>query len=81
MTQQAMGELINDLEAKGLVGRVPDPCDGRAKLIQLTLQGQVKMDAAYELIAEIEGALASRVGDEDLKAARRTLRAMIGILS
>ncbi len=81
VTKQAMGELIDDLEAKDLVRRVPDPRDGRAKLIQLTAPGQVLMDAAYEVIGEIEGAVASRAGADDLEAAKRTLQAMVEILS
>src|SRR5262245_23652165 len=32
MTPQAMGELVDDLVAKGYVTREPDPTDRRAKL-------------------------------------------------
>ncbi|MBA2367129.1 MAG: MarR family transcriptional regulator [Actinobacteria bacterium] len=31
VTKQAIGEVVSDLEGKGLVHRVPDPEDGRAK--------------------------------------------------
>src|SRR3712207_4980460 len=41
MTYQAMGELVSELEERGLVARVPDPSDGRARLIQLTDDGRV----------------------------------------
>ena len=37
MTPQAMGELVDELEALGYVERRPDPTDRRAKLIVLTL--------------------------------------------
>ena len=36
MTKQAMGQLVDDLEALGYVERIPDPCDGRAKIVRLT---------------------------------------------
>src|SRR2546430_203464 len=36
MTKQGVGEVIDDLVEKDYVKRVPDPEDGRAKLIQLT---------------------------------------------
>ena len=40
MTAQAMGELVDDLVAKGYLTRVADPSDRRAKLITLTDRGQ-----------------------------------------
>ena len=40
MTKQSMGELVAHLEAHGYVERVPDPSDGRAKLVRPTASGQ-----------------------------------------
>jgi DNA-binding MarR family transcriptional regulator len=31
-----MGQLVADMEKGGLLERVPDPTDGRAKIIRLT---------------------------------------------
>ena len=39
MTKQSMGELVRHLEAHGYVERVPDPGDGRAKLVRATERG------------------------------------------
>ena len=36
LTKQAVGEAVAELERKGYVERVPDPLDGRAKIIKLT---------------------------------------------
>ena len=36
ITVQSMGELVDDLEAKGYLERRPDPHDRRAKRIHLT---------------------------------------------
>src|SRR3954465_10590325 len=44
MTKQAVGEVASELEGIGYVERVPDPSDGRAKIIQLTEEGR----AAYK---------------------------------
>jgi DNA-binding MarR family transcriptional regulator len=52
MTPQAMGELIDELEALGYVERRPDPNDRRAKLIMLTERGHACIAAG---IATIEG--------------------------
>src|SRR5215216_6612738 len=39
LTKQAVGEVVADLERMGYVKRLPDPEDGRAKLITLTGRG------------------------------------------
>src|SRR6266498_3789818 len=40
MTKQSVGEATSDLEQRGYVERVPDPDDGRAKIIRLTERGR-----------------------------------------
>src|SRR5215468_3692593 len=40
VTKQAIGPLIDDLERAGVVERVDDPGDRRAKLIRWTPRGQ-----------------------------------------
>ena len=40
MTKQAMAELVLHLELHGYVSRVPDPDDGRAKLVLPTERGR-----------------------------------------
>src|SRR5688500_14901029 len=39
VTKQAMAELVLHLERLGYVERVPDPSDGRAKLVRATQRG------------------------------------------
>ena len=81
VSKQAIGELIDDLEDRGYVRRVADPADGRAKLIQLTRKGHKLMDAAYEVINQIERALLKETGKKELETARNVLRALISISS
>ena len=40
MTKQSMTELVAHLERHGYVERVPDPADGRAKLVRATGRGR-----------------------------------------
>jgi DNA-binding MarR family transcriptional regulator len=54
MSHQAMGELVGELEERGLVERVPDPSDGRARLVRLTDEGREVVRAAVREIAAIE---------------------------
>jgi DNA-binding MarR family transcriptional regulator len=46
--------LVNDLERLGYVHRVPDPGDGRAKLVSFTERGARAQEAAREIVVEIE---------------------------
>jgi DNA-binding MarR family transcriptional regulator len=54
LTHQAVGELVDALERRGYVERVPDPSDGRARLVRLTKKGRGAVKAAIREIAEIE---------------------------
>jgi DNA-binding MarR family transcriptional regulator len=54
LTHQAVGELVDVLELRGYVERVPDPSDGRARLVRLTKKGRGAVKTAISEIAEIE---------------------------
>jgi DNA-binding MarR family transcriptional regulator len=54
VTPQAMAEFVRYLEGRGYVERVPDPTDGRARLVRLTPRGREAADAAHVVFAEIE---------------------------
>ena len=40
ITKQSMAELVAHLEQYGYVERIPDPADGRAKLVRATIRGR-----------------------------------------
>src|ERR1700744_4414892 len=62
MTKQTVGEVVSDLETRGYVERVPDPADGRAKIIRLTTRGQEVYLTGWQLNDEIEKVGNARVG-------------------
>jgi DNA-binding MarR family transcriptional regulator len=70
LTKQAVGEAVAELERKGYVVRVPDPNDGRAKIIKLTDRGHDACMTGRRLFAEIEREWAERYGEELLAAMR-----------
>jgi DNA-binding MarR family transcriptional regulator len=76
MTKQSVGEVVSDLEQRGYVERVPDPSDGRAKIIRLTGRGQEAMAVGRKLIDEIEQEWAERFGAEQVAALRDALEAI-----
>lgn len=64
LSLSATSELVNELEQLGYLQRVPDPRDGRAKLIVPTDRGQQALDAAAVRVAEIEDHWGSLVGHD-----------------
>lgn len=54
VTPQAMAEFVRYLEGRGYVERVPDPTDGRARLVRLTPRGKKAAVAAHDAFAKIE---------------------------
>jgi DNA-binding MarR family transcriptional regulator len=75
-SKQAVGEFVCDLEARGYVERVPDPADGRAKIIRLTEHGAEAKATALEIFDEIEAEWAERIGVERVEALRDALEAL-----
>ncbi len=66
MTKQSMGYLVDYLEERGYVARIPDPLDRRARLVVLTERGRAVERAARAEIAALEAewdaALGGRLG-------------------
>ncbi len=76
MTKQSVGEVTSDLEKLGYVERVPDPRDGRAKIIRLTPTGRRAFATGRRLIDEIEADWAERYGEQRVAALRDALEAI-----
>jgi DNA-binding MarR family transcriptional regulator len=76
MTKQSMAELVAHLEARGYVERVPDPRDGRAKLVRATERGRGSYSVARAAIAEVEQRWAERLGKDRARLLRELLEAL-----
>ena len=73
MTKQSMAYLVEGLERGGFLSAVPDPGDGRAKLVRLTARGRRVWGALVALSAEAEAAIAERMGSERFALLRTLL--------
>jgi DNA-binding MarR family transcriptional regulator len=73
LSKQAVGEVVDDLEKLGYVERAQDPQDGRAKVINLTPQGEDAHRTALGVFADIEREWAERYGAERVKTMRKLL--------
>lgn len=77
ITKQAMSELVADLESLGYLRRVPDPTDGRAKLIGFTDKGRAAVETAMQAFDAMDRVLAGRLGERSLRTLRRGLLATV----
>lgn len=77
ITAQSMGELVDDLEARGYLERRPDPSDRRAKRIYLTDRGQRNARKAKRATTAVEDYLRELLGPERYLVLRRTLEEIV----
>jgi DNA-binding MarR family transcriptional regulator len=68
-----MTYLLDDLERAGLVQRVPDPQDRRARRVRATAAGEVLLADLVERRAQVEADLLSGLPDAEREALRSTL--------
>ena len=80
VAKPSMSYLVEHLEQAGYVTRVPDPGDGRARLIQLTPRGWKQIEDALEIIVGMESELAAGLGPRRM-AALRDLLADLGSIT
>jgi DNA-binding MarR family transcriptional regulator len=73
MSKQAFGEHVANVEALGYIERVPDPEDGRAKLIVPTERGRDALLLGRRILADLEGEWAEAIGGGRVTALRETL--------
>lgn len=76
VTKQTASMLVAALEREGLVERVPDPTDGRARLIRFTADGQAAADYAREVVMSIEQEWNEHLGARQATALREALTSL-----
>ena len=64
VTKQTASLLVAALEREGLVERVPDPDDGRARLIRLSPRGREAAQRAMEVVIGVEQEWTEHLGPE-----------------
>lgn len=77
MTKQAMGELVAYLTTQGYVETVPDPSDGRARLVRPTARGWRAVDAGVAVIAAFDAWLEDQLGVRGVGLLRENLHLIL----
>jgi DNA-binding MarR family transcriptional regulator len=64
MSKQAMGQLVDQCEAWGLVRREPDPYDARARRVVFTDTGRAWLRAFQQALTQAEAEFREAVGED-----------------
>lgn len=73
VTKQTAGYLVDQLEQLGYVERVPDPRDGRARLVRMSAKGEEVRAAARRVEERIEAEWAAHLGPRRYQELRKAL--------
>lgn len=71
--------VVDDLEERGYVRRVPDAEDARAKAVRLTARGRRFVAEARRASAAVEAGVRRDLGDRRYEALRDALEQLIGL--
>ena len=77
ITKQSMSYLVDYLQERGYVERVPDPVDGRAKLVRYTERGREVDRVARQIVQRLEEDWACRLGEHKMDQLRQLLQELI----
>jgi DNA-binding MarR family transcriptional regulator len=64
MSKQAMGDLVDQCAAWGMVAREPDPLDARARRVVFTATGLAWLQAYRDAVAQTEDEFRAAVGQD-----------------
>lgn len=78
ISKQGAGQIVDDMEQRGLVARVPSPTDGRARILRLSQRGHDTLKAARKFHQTYERRLKRAHGSETVAAVREVLAVMAG---
>jgi DNA-binding MarR family transcriptional regulator len=73
VTKQGMMLVVDDLESRGYVRRVPDQEDGRAKVVKLTAHGRRAAAECRRIVAALETRTRRSLGARRFEALREGL--------
>jgi DNA-binding MarR family transcriptional regulator len=73
ITKQSAGFLVDQLERAGYVERVPDPEDGRARLVRITERGARSVEISRAIVAQVEAEWTAHLGAPRMARLREIL--------
>ena len=73
LSKQTLGSILDQLERAAYVIRVPDPSDGRARLVTITAKGRELVELSLPVVREIERSWTKHLGPARTRQLREAL--------
>ena len=80
VTKQSIAELVDKMERRGYVERVPDPTDRRAKLVRRSERGWRVNQTARRVVEQVQQEWQGKMGEEDFAQLQEQLRRLVRLL-
>ena len=80
VTKQSMAEMVDEMERRGYVERVPDPTDRRAKLVRRTERGWRVNQTARRVVEQVQQEWRGQMGEEAFAQLQELLRRLVRLL-
>lgn len=77
VTKQAVSPLVDELEDMGALVKIPDPRDGRAKLVVFSEEGQRGLVEGMTLLGQLESEFAAAIGQKKVELLGAILRDLL----
>jgi DNA-binding MarR family transcriptional regulator len=81
VSKQATSQLVDDLEALGVMARMPDEQDARARRVVFTEQGRRDLMQGLALLQRMERELGQAIGEAHMTGLRQALLAILATLA
>jgi DNA-binding MarR family transcriptional regulator len=81
LSRQAINDLLSDLEKGGYLERVPDPTDGRARIVRFTERGWDLTQVIRDMSFATEREWTRAIGEARFAEFRDTLRELVAYAS
>lgn len=77
VSKQAAGQLVDELVEMGMLERVADPADARAKLVRFSKAGKAALFDGLAVLNELEVEVAAVIGDAKMRTLHDALTAIV----
>lgn len=77
VTKQAVSQLLDDLEAYGVIAREADPADARSRLVVFTDNGKKSLLEGLAVLQKLEADLEDAIGSSTMKGLREGVLAVL----
>lgn len=81
VSKNAVGQVVSEMDKLGYVERIPDPTDGRAKLVRYTPQGLALLADALDIGSTLDSQIENIIGPDRFTELRKTLADLCDRLS